>query len=84
MAEGTEVKPAPEAGTEAASKGSKGIEKLVHKIPGGWVTVGIGAGSLIIAVMTYQAMTNSGGTATLTSTGTPTAVTDQGNHSYRY
>lgn len=77
MAEGTNP-PATEEGAKAAAKGSKGIKSIVAKVPGGWVTVGIGAGGLIIAVMTYQAIQGQGGTTTLTSTGTPTAVTDQG------
>ena len=40
------------------------------------MTVGIGVVGIIIAYMTYRAMTGQGGTTT--DTGTPTAVTDQG------
>ncbi len=75
MEEGTN--PAADEGTKAAAKGSRGIKGIVKEIPGGWVTVGIGAVGVVIAYMTYQAMRGQGGTAT-TGTGTPTAVTDQG------
>lgn len=77
-----ETRPTTEAGTKAAAKGGKGIEGIVDKVPGGWLTVGIGLVAIVIAYMTYQAIQNQGGTTTLTPVsgggGTPTAVTDQG------